>query len=166
MRTENLLITVNIILLVTRCQANTCSYVYSVVDLAIFEPDKNDFLGLLMRLALSDSSPSSVAVLQSAFALSSFHRHGLQASVFRFKARALRALIISSNHCTGSPTIFHHIAASMILCHLEVCSSMDPCLLFRTTTHPRFRCLKCQIQYPYGSVSDFWSNHFYLPGLE
>ncbi|ODQ69984.1 hypothetical protein LIPSTDRAFT_36176, partial [Lipomyces starkeyi NRRL Y-11557] len=89
--------------------------------LAIFESDKNEFLGLLLRLALSDSSPpSSVAVLQSALALSSFHRHGLQASVFRFKARALRTLIIASKHCIESPTVFQHIAASMILCHLEM----------------------------------------------
>ncbi|KAB5562704.1 fungal-specific transcription factor domain-containing protein [Coniochaeta sp. 2T2.1] len=88
--------------------------------LAIFESDKNDFLSLLLRLALSDSSPSSVAVLQSALALSSFHRHGLQASVFRLKARALRALVISSKHCVESPTVFQHIAASMILCHLEM----------------------------------------------
>jgi hypothetical protein len=79
--------------------------------LAIFEPDKNEFSGLLVRLALSDSSPS-------------FHRHGLQADVFRFKARALRALIISCNHCIESPTVVQHIAASMILCHLEVCSRM------------------------------------------
>ncbi|KAE8446305.1 hypothetical protein EG329_012052 [Mollisiaceae sp. DMI_Dod_QoI] len=88
--------------------------------LAIFEPDKNEFLSLLVRLALSDSSPSSVAVLQSALALSSFHRHGLQADVFRFKARALRALVISCNHYFESPTVVQHIAASMILCHLEM----------------------------------------------
>lgn len=88
--------------------------------LAIFESDKNEFLSLLLRLALSDSSPSSVAVLQSALALSSFHRHGLQASVFRFKARALHTLIISSKHCVESPTVFQHIAANMILCHLEM----------------------------------------------
>ncbi|KAH7230560.1 fungal-specific transcription factor domain-containing protein [Fusarium redolens] len=88
--------------------------------LAIFESDKSEFLSLLLRLALSDSSPSSVAVLQSALALSSFHRHGLQASVFRFKARALRTLIISSKHCVEIPTVFQHIAANMILCHLEM----------------------------------------------
>ncbi|KAE9376312.1 hypothetical protein N431DRAFT_331088 [Stipitochalara longipes BDJ] len=88
--------------------------------LAIFEPDKNEFLSLLVRLALSDSSPSSKAVLQSALALSSFHRHGLQADVFRFKARALRALIISCNYCVESSTVVQHIAASMILCHLEM----------------------------------------------
>ncbi|OIW25248.1 hypothetical protein CONLIGDRAFT_663832 [Coniochaeta ligniaria NRRL 30616] len=88
--------------------------------LAIFEPNKNDFLGLLLRLALSDSSPSSVAVLQSALALSSFYRHGLQASVFRFKAHALRALVTSSKHCMEGPTVFQHIAASLILCHLEM----------------------------------------------
>ncbi|KUJ14016.1 uncharacterized protein LY89DRAFT_651085 [Mollisia scopiformis] len=89
--------------------------------LAIFDPDKNEFLGLLVRLALSDSSPSSTAVLQSALALSSFHRHGLQADVFRFKARALRALVVSCN----SPTVVQHIAASMILCHLEMLGMPD-----------------------------------------
>jgi hypothetical protein len=99
--------------------------------LAIFEPDKNEFLSLLVRLVLSDSSPSSVAVLQSALALSSFHRHGLQADVFRFKARALRTLITSCNHSIESPTLVQHIAARMILCHLEVCSSLVLYLLIK-----------------------------------
>lgn len=93
--------------------------------LAIFEPDKNEFLGLLMRLALSDSSQSSMAVVQSALALSSFHRNGLQADVYRFKARALRTLITSCIPRIEVPTLVQHIAASMILCHLEVCSRFD-----------------------------------------
>ncbi|KFY37219.1 hypothetical protein V494_04856 [Pseudogymnoascus sp. VKM F-4513 (FW-928)] len=88
--------------------------------LAIFEPDKNEFLGLLVRLALLDSSPSSTAVLQSALALSSFHRHGLQADVFQFKEHSLRTLIISCNHSLEGPTVVQHIAACMILCHLEL----------------------------------------------
>ncbi|KFY80601.1 hypothetical protein V499_00572 [Pseudogymnoascus sp. VKM F-103] len=88
--------------------------------LAIFEPDKNEFLGLLVRLALLDSSPSSSAVLQSALALSSLHRHGLQADVFQFKARSLRTLITSYDHCLESQTVVQHIAACMILCHLEM----------------------------------------------
>ncbi|KFX85920.1 hypothetical protein V490_09321 [Pseudogymnoascus sp. VKM F-3557] len=88
--------------------------------LAIFEPDKNEFLGLLVRLALLDSSPSSTAVLQSALALSSFHRHGMQADVFQFKERSLRTLIISCDDCLESPTVVQHIAACMILCHLEM----------------------------------------------
>ncbi|OBT55360.1 hypothetical protein VE04_04851 [Pseudogymnoascus sp. 24MN13] len=88
--------------------------------LAIFEPDKNEFLGLLVRLALLDSSPSSAAVLQSALALSSLHRHGPQADVFQFKARSLRTLITSYDHCLESQTVVQHIAACMILCHLEV----------------------------------------------
>jgi Fungal specific transcription factor domain len=97
--------------------------------LAIFEPDKSEFMGLLVRLALSDSSPSSTAVLQSALALSSLHQHGVQGNVFRLKARALRALVISSNHGIEGPTVAQHIAASMILCHLEVCSSTGLYLL-------------------------------------
>lgn len=92
--------------------------------LAIFEPDKHEILSLLVRLILSDSSPSSMAVLQSALALSSFHRHGLQADVFRFRARALRTLITSCRPGIEVPTVVQHIAASMILCHLEVCSSL------------------------------------------
>lgn len=81
-----------------------------------------------MRLALSDSSPSSMAVLQSALALSSLHRNGLQADVYQFKARALRTLITSCIADVKGPPIVQHIAASMILCHLEVCSSLGLCL--------------------------------------
>lgn len=98
--------------------------------LAIFEPDKNEFLSLLVRLALLDSSSSSMAVLQSALALSSFHRHGLQADVFRLKARALRTLVTSCTPCVESPTVVQHIAACMILCHLEVCSGCLALYLF------------------------------------
>jgi hypothetical protein len=134
--------------------------------LAIFEPDKNEFLSLLVRLAISDSSPSSMAVLQSVLALSSFHRHGLHADVFRFKARALRALIISSNHSIESPPVVQHIAASMILCHLEVCPSMGLYLLLNKYSPARSRCSECQMKYPCGSVSDVWFIYFYLLGLE
>ncbi|PON20692.1 hypothetical protein TGAM01_v210477 [Trichoderma gamsii] len=88
--------------------------------LAIFEPNKTDFLSLLIRLALSDSSPASMAVLQSALALSSFHRNGLKADVYRLKARALRILITSCIPSIEDPMIVQHIAACMILCHLEM----------------------------------------------
>jgi hypothetical protein len=74
-----------------------------------------------MRLALSDSSPSSAAVLRSALALSSLHRHGLQSDAFRLKAHALRTLITSGKDCIEGPRIIQHIAAGMILCHFEVC---------------------------------------------
>ncbi|EHK47828.1 hypothetical protein TRIATDRAFT_291123 [Trichoderma atroviride IMI 206040] len=92
--------------------------------LAIFEPNKSDFLGLLVRLALSDNSPASMAVLHSALALSSFHRNGLKADVYRLKARALRILITSCIPSIEDPLIVQHIAASMILCHLEVSLKM------------------------------------------
>jgi hypothetical protein len=85
-------------------------------------------MGLLVRLVLSDNSPSSVAVLQSALALSSFHWHGLQADVYRFKARALRTLITSLDQSIESPTLVQHVAARMLLCHVEVCSSLNSML--------------------------------------
>jgi hypothetical protein len=132
MRKESFLITVSLILglkLIKLILAVMCT---ASSTLAIFEPDKNEFLSLLVRLVLSDSSPSSVAVLQSALALSSFHRHGQQAHVFRFKERALRTLITSFtsyNHSIESPTLVQHVTARMILCHLEVCSSLGLHLL-------------------------------------
>lgn len=106
--------------------------------LATFEPDKHEIVSLLVRLALSNSSPSSMAVLQSALALSSFHRHGLQAGVFRFRARALRTLITSCTPSIKVLTIVQHIAASMILCHLEVCLSwsLQICALMSTKFLP------------------------------
>lgn len=85
--------------------------------LAIFEPDKSGLVSLLVRLALFDDSSPSVAVLQSALALSSLHRHGLQGQASRFKARALRAMITS---CTHRTAMIQHAAANMLLCHLEV----------------------------------------------
>lgn len=128
MRKENFLITVSITQLVEFTKLTLAVICTASSTLAIFEPDKNEFLGLLVRLALLDSSPSSTAVLQSALALSSFHRHGLQADVFQFKERSLRTLIISCDDCLESPTVVQHIAACMILCHLEVGLSLGLCL--------------------------------------
>jgi len=88
--------------------------------LAIFDPDKEEFLSMLLRLALSDNSTPSVAVLQSALALSSLHRHGLQVDAYRLKLRALRTLVSSAKECLENSTIIQHIAADMILCHFEV----------------------------------------------
>lgn len=119
---ENFLTTVSIIPALQKLAKLIVAVIYTApLTLAIFEPDKSDFLGLLVRLALSDSSPASMAVLQSALALSSFHRNGLKADVYRLKARALRILITSCVPSIEDPLIVQHIAASMILCHLEVC---------------------------------------------
>ena len=124
MKRENFSITVSLTLAEVY-QELTLAVIYTASStLAIFEPDKNEFLSLLVRLALSDSLQPSMAVLQSVLALSMFHRHGLQEDVYRFKARALRTLITSCNHHIESPTVLQHIAARMILCHLEVCSSL------------------------------------------
>lgn len=88
--------------------------------LAIFDPDKTELLSLLLRLALSDNSLPSVAVLQSTLALSSLHRFGLQPNAFQLKARALRTMIKSDMHGLERLRIIQHTAAGMILCHFEV----------------------------------------------
>lgn len=123
MRKENFLTTVSIVV-VSRVKLIPVVICTASSTLAIFELNKHEILSVLVRLALSDSSPSSMAVLQSALALSSFHWHGPQADVFRFRARALRTLITSCKPGIEVPTVVQHIAASMILSHLEVCSSL------------------------------------------
>lgn len=153
---ESFLTTVSMILVLQKLANLIVVVIYTApFTLAIFEPDKSDFLGLLIRLALSDSSPASMAVLQSALALSSFHRNGLKADVYRLKARALRILITSCVPSIKDPMIAQHIAACMILCHLEVCLRL--CLYpLWTNAYQHSRCSECQTQYPCGFVSGTW----------
>lgn len=94
--------------------------------LANFDSNHEELLSLLMRLALSDTSPSSVAVLQSVLALSSLHLYGMQPDAFRLKARSIRTLITSGKHCVESPRAAQHIAAGMILCYFQVFCRVSP----------------------------------------
>jgi hypothetical protein len=135
MRKENFLTIVRMVFAFQKLAKLMPVVIYTATfTLAIFEPDKIEILGLLMRLALSDNSPASMAVLQSALALSSFHRNGLKADVYRLKARALRILITSCIPCIEDLMVVQHIAASMILCHLEVCLRLGVCPCEQTLT--------------------------------
>ena len=121
--------------------------------LAIFGPDNDELLGLLLRLALSDNSPSSAAVLQSALALSSLHLYGPQANALQLKGHALRTLITSGKRQIKTSEIVQHIAAGMILCHYEVIR-VPPTVKFYVTTNQTSRCSICLKHQHSGSVSD------------
>lgn len=75
---------------------------------------------VILRVALSASTPSSTAVLKSLLALSSLHRHGLQPYAARLKMSALSALSASAKSIINSRDVISHITALMLLCCFEV----------------------------------------------
>lgn len=90
--------------------------------LAVFAPDPSDLTGLLVRLALSDNSTSSTAVLHAALALAALHKYGAQTDIYAFKDRALQTLLgsCSPDNAANKGMVAQHMAASMLLCHLEM----------------------------------------------
>ncbi|KAI0127358.1 fungal-specific transcription factor domain-containing protein [Xylariales sp. AK1849] len=89
-------------------------------SIGIFNDDRQGLRSLLLRLALSDASPSSRALLQSALALSSLHRYGLRAEAFRLRVSALHALEASIRSGISASEGIQHVAAGMILCYFEI----------------------------------------------
>jgi hypothetical protein len=73
-----------------------------------------------MRVALSQSTTSSTAVLHSLLALSSLHRHGLQAHAAKLKLSALSALAASAKIGVQAHDLVPHVSALMLLCSFEV----------------------------------------------
>ncbi|KPA39051.1 arginine metabolism regulation protein ii [Fusarium langsethiae] len=76
--------------------------------------------GILTRMALSDKTPSSTAVLKSSLALASFHRDNALHATARSKVAALRALAESTQGFISVNDSACHIAAGIILCTLEI----------------------------------------------
>jgi hypothetical protein len=74
----------------------------------------------LIRVALSQGTRSSTAVLQSLLALSSIHRHGDQPRAARLRLSALSVLAVSAKNGVEGDEMTSHVAALMLLCCLEV----------------------------------------------
>lgn len=75
---------------------------------------------LLIQIALSDLSRSSIAVLKSALALASFHRTNSPQTTAQYKIAALRKLAELTQGRISVTDSACHIAAGMILSTLEV----------------------------------------------
>jgi hypothetical protein len=88
--------------------------------ISTFHHDKQDLRTLLIRLALSNSTNSSKAVLQSLLALSSLHRSGHHQRTARLKEGALGALKTSAQCGLGDMEKIQHVATGMILSAFEV----------------------------------------------
>ncbi|RSM03261.1 hypothetical protein CDV31_010537 [Fusarium ambrosium] len=75
---------------------------------------------VLVRMALSDDTPSATAILKSALALASYHRDKDHSHADRLKIAALRALATSTQGTIGADESIRHVAAGMLLCTLEI----------------------------------------------
>ncbi|KAF4451300.1 Arginine metabolism regulation protein II [Fusarium austroafricanum] len=75
---------------------------------------------VMIRMALSDISPSSIAILQSALSLASFHRGGGLDTTARYKIAAIQQLAKSTKGDIGLIESACHIAAGVILYTLEI----------------------------------------------
>ncbi|RAK95682.1 Zn(II)2Cys6 transcription factor [Aspergillus ibericus CBS 121593] len=95
-----------------QCTASRC--------LTTFGYDPTDLGRLLMRMALSDDSPTAVAILRAILALSSLHRDGLQAQAGRLKISALRALVAAPKTDITPAEAAQHVAAGMLLCSFDI----------------------------------------------
>ncbi|KAI1127402.1 fungal-specific transcription factor domain-containing protein [Nemania abortiva] len=91
--------------------------------LATFGYDPRYVSGMLMRMALADDSPSATAILRSLLAFSSLHCYGHQAQVVELKISAVKALKSASRSLIGAKEGVRHIAATMVLCSIETCTS-------------------------------------------
>lgn len=89
--------------------------------LATFNQTRSELCGLLFRLALLDTTPSSKCVLQSILALASLHRNGYQYQTMHLKLTAVTLLKSSSTYGVDDAEAVRHVAAGMILTTLEVC---------------------------------------------
>jgi hypothetical protein len=93
--------------------------------MGIFHQDFEGFRDVILRLAFSDGTPASKAVLQSLLTVSAIQRHGPSPQVDDLKLSALRALKSSSEHGIDGLAGVQQVAAQMLLCSFEVGSS-DP----------------------------------------
>ncbi|KAH8705764.1 fungal-specific transcription factor domain-containing protein [Talaromyces proteolyticus] len=89
-------------------------------SLAAFGQDRQELRDILLRLALSNCSSASNAVLQATLAYSSLHRYGLKMEAAQLKLRAIQELESASQNGIDVVEGIQHMAAGMILCYFEI----------------------------------------------
>lgn len=102
------------------------SHIYFIVNdvasktLPIFDRDFNVFRNVVLRLAFSDDSPASKAVLQSLLAVSAMQRYGPSLEADQLKLSALSALKNSNEQGLDGHTGIQQVTAQLLLCAFEV----------------------------------------------
>ena len=87
--------------------------------------DKERICQLLIRIALSDRTQASKAVLLSVLALASYHRGNDLAFAARMKHAALRTLLEATGQTMDAFAGIEHIAAGAVLCIIEVTNQIN-----------------------------------------
>ena len=77
--------------------------------------------GIITRLAFSDDSTSTQAVVQSLLALATFYRTGDRQQTTELTVAALKSLRLSAQSGLSRDMSLQHIVASMLICSVEVC---------------------------------------------
>ncbi|RDW71013.1 hypothetical protein BP6252_07576 [Coleophoma cylindrospora] len=78
-----------------------------------------DVREILMRIALTDDTASTRAVMLSILAVASIHRFGPQAQAIQYKTSSIQALSASLRSDMGMAESVQHVAAGMLLCTFE-----------------------------------------------
>ncbi|RDW83479.1 hypothetical protein BP5796_04970 [Coleophoma crateriformis] len=78
-----------------------------------------DVREILMRIALTDDTATTRAVMLSILALASIHRFGPQAQAIQYKTSSIQALSASLKGDMGIAESVQHVAAGMLLCTFE-----------------------------------------------
>jgi hypothetical protein len=79
----------------------------------------NRFKGLLISMSFLNDSISSIAVLQSLYALAALHLYGPEVAM-PFKAKAAKSLVKSSQFKLGPVEGLQHIAAQLLVSLFKV----------------------------------------------
>ncbi|KAH8647183.1 fungal-specific transcription factor domain-containing protein [Xylariales sp. PMI_506] len=89
-------------------------------SLSVFGSHRQKIRDILLRLAFSDDSSASNAVLKSTLAFSSLHRYGLHAEAAKLKLSAIQELESSSQNGIEAVKVIYHVATGMMLCYFEI----------------------------------------------
>ncbi|KAK4110258.1 hypothetical protein N656DRAFT_714134 [Canariomyces notabilis] len=95
-------------------------------SLTIIGHDPVELGNALIRIALSGTTASAKAVLQSLLAFSWIHRHDVHPGACEHKIAAIRSLrVASTSSNVGAIEAIQHVAAGMLLCSFEAYSNTD-----------------------------------------
>jgi hypothetical protein len=113
-------------------------------SLATYGHHAADIRDILLRMALSDGSLTTKAVMQSMLAVSSLHRFGPRPQATNLKLSALRTLAGSLATGISARGALQHIAAGMLLCTFEVAAPQQGYIFVALTILHRRNRLRIQ----------------------
>lgn len=115
-------------LLLSTAHTETLAQVANVTSYTVntFGVNALDIRNIILRMALSDGSPTTKAVVQSILAVASLHRFGPRPEAVNHKLSALETLASSLSVGIDKDKALQHIVAGMLLCLFEVTKHVPP----------------------------------------